>query len=180
MARRAERLKHPALMVTALRQCVEASDKAGAESLPGWETFTPDEKQFLMVYPWFGEKKMTADHIGRNAQWIDRRQRQSRMFREAANSRGSGPSGIVRQYAADLRGKATFQLEEMMEPKGADKRTQLEAIKVLLRMNGAVETEEPQVPPRPHTISNYDSRCSGLGKIDTVECSLARSWTRGR
>ena len=34
-----------------------------------------------------------------------------------------------------------MRLEEMLDPKGADRRTQLEAVKLLLRMNGAVESE---------------------------------------
>ncbi len=123
MARRAEAVKHPALMAKALRNRVMAMDNADAESLPGWETFTPDEKQFLMVYPWFGEKKMAAEYIGRNAQWFDRRQRQSQMFKDAVNSRASNTSRIARQYGADLLGKAMLRLEEMLEPNGADKRS---------------------------------------------------------
>ena len=92
MARRAEAVKHPALRVIALRDRVEAMDKADAESLPGWGTFTPDEKQFLMVYPWFGEKKAAAEYIGRSAQWFDRRQRHSQVFKDAVNSRASSTS----------------------------------------------------------------------------------------
>ena len=41
----------------------------------------------------------------------------------------------------------------MLEPNGADKRTQLEAIKLLMRMNGTAETEEPPVPVRPHNLN---------------------------
>ena len=154
MARKAEAAKHPALMAKALRDRVAAMDNADAESLPGWETFTPDEKQFLMVYPWFGEKKMAAEYIGRNAQWFDRRQRQSQIFKDAVNSRASSTSRIARQYGADLLGKGMLRLEEMLEPNGADKRTQLEAIKLLMRMNGTAETEEPQGPVRPHNLNN--------------------------
>ena len=47
-----------------------------------------------------------------------------------------------------------LRLEEMLEPKGADKRTQLEAIKLLMRMNGTAETEEPQGQVRPHNLNN--------------------------
>ena len=109
-----------------------------------------------MVYPWFGEKKMTAEYIGRNAQWFDRRQRQSQIFKDAVNSRASSTSRIARQYGADLLGKAMLRLEEMLEPNGADKRTQLEAIKLLMRMNGTAETEEPQGPVRPHSGNKFD------------------------
>ena len=154
MARRAEAVKHPALMAKALRDRVMAMDNADAESLPGWETFTPDRKQFLMVYPWFGEKKMAAEYIGRNAQWFDRRQRQSQIFKDAVNSRASSTSRIARQYGADLLGKAMLRLEEMLEPNGADKRTQLEAIKLLMRMNGTAETEEPPAPVKTHDLNN--------------------------
>ena len=143
---------------------------ADVESLVGWETFTPDEKQFLMVYPWFGEKKMAAEYIGRDAQWYDRRQRQCPLFKDAVSTRASTPTRIVRQYAADLMGKAMLRLEEMLEPNGADKRTQLEATKLLLRMTGAAETEEPQVPARPHTVNVWDVKMFGTqGKIQEEE-----------
>ena len=166
MARRAEALKHPALMAKTMRDRVEAADMADVESLVGWETFTPDEKQFLIVYPWFGEKKTAAEYIGRDAQWYDRRQRQYPLFKDAVSTRASTPTRIVRQYAADLMGKAMLRLEEMLEPNGADKRTQLEATKLLLRMTGAAETEEPLVPTRTHTINTWNVKMFGTqGKI---------------
>ena len=57
----------------ALQQRIQVMDQVDLEQLPGWETFVPDEKRFLSVYPWFGQKKMAAEYIGKSAQWVDRR-----------------------------------------------------------------------------------------------------------
>ena len=141
MARRRNTSKHPALAATALQQRFQAMDQVDLEGLPGWETFVPDEKRFLSVYPWFGEKKLAAEYIGKTAQWVDRRQRRYPSFREAVDSRAGTPDRIAKQYGADLLGKGMMRLEEMLEPNGADKRTQLDAVKLLLRMNGVVEGE---------------------------------------
>ena len=94
--------KHPALMTRPLRERVERMDETDLESLPGRESFTPAEKQFLAVYPWFGQKKMAAEYIGRSSQWYDRRQRQNPMFRQAVYSRAGTPSRIARQYLASM------------------------------------------------------------------------------
>ena len=50
-------------------------DQVDLESLSGWETFVPDDKRYLSVYPWLGQKKMAADYISKSAQWVDRGQR---------------------------------------------------------------------------------------------------------
>ena len=42
---------------------------------------------------------------------------------------------IARNYGADLLGKAMLRLDSMLDENGADKRTQLNAIQTVLRMN---------------------------------------------
>ena len=63
------------MAVRALHERIQGMDQVDQESLSGWETFVPDEKRFLSVYPWLGQKKMASDYIGKIAQWVDRRQR---------------------------------------------------------------------------------------------------------
>ena len=47
---------HPA-MLTKFRNQISKADEDDLNSLFGWETFNPDEKKFLAVFGWFGEKK---------------------------------------------------------------------------------------------------------------------------
>ena len=124
---------------------LERADQADLEVIPGWETFNPDEKKFLAVYPWFGQKKSAAKYIGRTAQWLDRHQRQNPVFKSAIDSRQWAPVKMARQLGADLLGKSMMRLDELLEP-GVDKRTQLEAIKHLHKLNsmGVPEAEDPR------------------------------------
>ena len=64
-----------------------------------------------------------------------------------------------------------MRLEEMLDPKGADKRTQLEAAKLLLRMNGAVESEpvHPALGTGNHQFVNVSVRMFGTPKVQPEE-----------
>ena len=96
------RPRHPALAVQDFTQRIEAMDQRDLESLAGWDSFTPDQKRFLAVYPWFGQKKTASEYIGHNKQWVDRNQRRDTAFREAVDSRLHSPERIARHYGADL------------------------------------------------------------------------------
>ena len=140
------RPKHPALAVQDFTRRIEAMDQVDLESLQGWDSFTPDQKRFLAVYPWFGQKKTASEYIGHNKQWVDRNQRRDTAFREAVDSRLHSPERIARHYGADLLGKAMLRLDEMLDEGGADKRTQLDAIKTVLRLNDPLnDTHTTQV-----------------------------------
>jgi len=64
-----------------------------------------------------------------------------------------------------------MRLEEMLDPKGADKRTQLEAVKLLLRMNGAVESEavHPALGMGNNQFVNVSVKMSGRPKEQPEE-----------
>ena len=49
---------------------------------------------------------------------------------------------IARKFGADLIGKAVLRLDAMLDEDGADKRTQLNAIQTVLRMNHMDGKEE--------------------------------------
>ena len=51
---------------------------------------------------------------------------------------------IARNYGADLLGKAMLRLDAMLDENGADKRTQLNAIQTVLKMNQIDGTEPEQ------------------------------------
>ena len=129
------RPKHPALAVQDFTQRIEAMDQRDLESLEGWDSFTPDHKRFLSAYPWFGQKRTASEYIGHNKQWVDRNQRRDKAFREAVDSRLHSPERIARHYGDALLGKAMLRLDAMLDQDGADKRTQLDAIKTVLRLN---------------------------------------------
>ena len=134
---------HPA-MLTKFRNQISKADEDDLNSLFGWETFNPDEKKFLAVFGWFGEKKSAAEYIGKSAQWVDRHQRGNPLFKEAVKLRDGMQVRIARNYGADLLGKAMLRLDSMLDEGGADKRTQLNAIQLVLKMNHLDGTEEEQ------------------------------------
>jgi uncharacterized NAD(P)/FAD-binding protein YdhS len=125
---------HPA-MINRFRQQISAADEDDLNALDGWDSFGPDEKKFLAVFGWFGQKNLAAEYIGRSAQWVDRHQRQNPLFKEAVKSRDGMQTRIARNYGADLLGKAMLRLDAMLDEDGADKRTQLNAIQTVLKMN---------------------------------------------
>ena len=132
---------HPA-MLNKFRNKIAKVDEDDLNNLLGWESFTPDEKKFLAVFGWFGEKKSAAEYIGKSAQWVDRHQRKNPLFKEAVNSRDDMQVRIARKFGADLIGKAVLRLDAMLDEDGADKRTQLNAIQTVLRMNHMDGKEE--------------------------------------
>ena len=64
------------------------------------------------------------------------------MFKAAVKSRDGMQTRIARNYGADLLGKAMLRLDAMLDEGGADKRTQLNAIQTVLKMNRLDGTEE--------------------------------------
>ena len=134
---------HPAL-ANRFRNQISKADEDDLNALSGWDSFEPDEKKFLAVYGWFGEKKLASEYIGRSAQWVDRHQRSNPLFKEAVISREGMQTRIARNYGADLLGKAMLRLDAMLDEGGADKRTQLNAIQTILKMN-RLDGTEPEV-----------------------------------
>ena len=90
---------HPALL-TKFRGQIAKADEDDLIGLVGWESFTPDEKKFLAVFGWFGQKNLAAEYIGRSAQWVDRHQRQNPLFKEAVKSR----DGMANTHSPKLWG----------------------------------------------------------------------------
>ena len=125
---------HPAIANRFSKQ-ISKADEDDLNALVGWNSFEPDEKKFLAVYGWFGQKNLAAEYIGRSAQWVDRHQRGNSLFKEAVISRDGMQTRIARNYGADLLGKAMLRLDAMLDEGGADKRTQLNAIQTVLKMN---------------------------------------------
>ena len=134
---------HPALL-NRFRQQISAADEDDLNGLEGWDSFEPDEKKFLAVFGWFGQKNLAAEYIGRSAQWVDRHQRGNPLFKAAVKSRDGMQTRIARNYGADLLGKAMMRLDSMLDENGADKRTQLNAIQTVLKMNQVDGTVENQ------------------------------------
>jgi hypothetical protein len=67
MARSREIEKHPALLSKEkVRERFQAEDEKLMYAIPGWETFTPLDKQFLAVLPYAGKKKAAAELVGKS------------------------------------------------------------------------------------------------------------------
>ena len=147
---------HPALL-SRFRQQISVADEDDLNTLNGWDSFTPEEKKFLAVFGWFTEKKSAAEYIGKSAQWVDRHQRQNPLFKEAVKVRDGMQVRIARNYGADLLGKAMLRLDSMLDENGADKRTQLNAIQTVLKMNQVDGTAPEQNDAGLRAISTLKS-----------------------
>ena len=147
---------HPALL-SRFRQQISVADEDDLNTLNGWDSFTPEEKKFLAVFGWFTEKKSAAEYIGKSAQWVDRHQSQNPLFKEAVKVRDGMQVRIARNYGADLLGKAMLRLDSMLDENGADKRTQLNAIQTVLKMNQVDGTAPEQNDAGLRAISTLKS-----------------------
>ena len=147
---------HPALL-SRFRQQISVADEDDLNTLNGWDSFTPEEKKFLAVFGWFTEKKSAAEYIGKSAQWVDRHQRGNPLFKEAVKLRDGMQVRIARNYGADLLGKAMLRLDSMLDENGADKRTQLNAIQTVLKMNQVDGTAPEQNDAGLRAISTLKS-----------------------
>jgi hypothetical protein len=139
LARTPESTKHPALALRqrqAIDQRAQELEQANLVGLPGWEALSPDEKKFLLVLQWTGGKRATAEFIGKNASWYERRRRENPMFRGTVDNGTWSQVEIARQFGVDRLGRSMLQLNEFLDPLFADKRLQLDAIKHLHRVAG--------------------------------------------
>ena len=140
MARSREIEKHPALLSKEkVRERFQAEDEKLMYAIPGWETFTPLDKQFLAVLPYAGKKKAAAELVGKSYQWYFKRRATKPFFSAAVDSRTRAPSDVLYGWVTDALAQSGVKLmdlilqESWMKP---DKKLQLEAIKHLHSIAG--------------------------------------------
>lgn len=135
---------HPALASQALRRSLLLEEDAGAMArLQGWSTFSPVQKQFLAVYPWFGTMEESQRYLGLSVGWASESGRKNPLFREAVKQRGQVTERIIKGIAADLLGLSFVRLYDFLAKDFPDKRLQLDAIKHLHKIQGMSPEERP-------------------------------------
>lgn len=136
MPRRKENTKHPALAAGKMRGFYEQRDQQDLEGIEGWETFSNDQKKFLMMLPWLREQKATAEYIGKSDMWVQRQFYQSGKFKEAVQFRKNSAIRVAKNISYDLLGHTWLRLLEMLETGGASDKVQLDAIKHVHTLTG--------------------------------------------
>lgn len=135
---------HPGLTKDLVKMA-EASE--ALRTIPGWEVFSPVEKEFLCLLPWYGSKNDTARAIGRSEGWLKHREKINAAFREATKHPTVLATNIHEPMGQDLVGKSMLRLNEMLEPTFNDKRTQFQVIKYLHTLMGYVDGGKDRMNP---------------------------------
>ena len=104
--------------------------------LRGWESFSPLEKEFLTYLPWIGTRIGAAKAMGKNEQWVQGRQRQNPLFKEAVEFRSQLRTQIVRELGKDALGQSMMRLIEKLAKDYPSQAIQMKAIEHLHKIMG--------------------------------------------
>ena len=126
-------MRHPALRRVARELTADAQ---GLVTIPGWETFNTQQKEFLCYLPWFGSKNATQDNLGLNKMWVYSSQKKNPLFQQACDQRLALKAQIVQAMGSDLVGKAMLLLKNMLDDNYPNKAIQFKAIALVLDLDG--------------------------------------------
>ena len=129
MPRRKEDTKHPALAAGKMRSLYEQRDQQDLEGIEGWNTFTPDEKSFLVMLPWLHEHKAAAQFIGKDYSWVKYRFRTNSKFKAAVQYRKHSAVHIARNMSFDLLGHSWIKLLDLLERPDVSDKVRLDTVK---------------------------------------------------
>jgi hypothetical protein len=112
------------------------------EALPGWDEFTLQEREFLIVLPAFGNLADAAKEVNRSAAWARAEMKANPVFDKAVELRGSQKKAIVDGYLDEHWGRAIIGLVKMATESGSEA-TRLRAIRLMAEIrSGAVGTKQ--------------------------------------
>ena len=112
---------------------VKAVGQRQLQALEGWRTFDEDEKRFLAVLAWAGNKSKASAVIGKSKSWATRRIQSNHLFEEAVEQRLWHPVWIAQQMGQDLLGKSLLALEDVLD-NGSDS-AKVTAAQTILKLN---------------------------------------------
>jgi len=135
MPRRKEDTKHPALAAGKMRGFDEQRYQQELEGIDGWDTFSTDQRKFLMVLSWHKSNRSAATAIGKDDKWVQR-QYKTPKFRNAVRLGKDSIMRAAKQILTDIVGSSLLRLQEMVEPGGASAKVQLDAIKHIHSLTG--------------------------------------------
>lgn len=140
MARRREAVKHPALLAQmdakGISQDIAQRYSAGLATVPGWDTLSPNQKNFLLCLPWASTRTDAAKLIGKDYLWYDRQQRKHPNFRAACNTVQEMWATVIQSYNANLVGLALHKMFDALMATDISHRDRLEYIKHIFRVAG--------------------------------------------
>lgn len=132
--------RHPALQVQLRDKLQDVESQV--ESVPGWTTFTWEERKVVMVSPFFSTAvdavRYAMPYNQKPNQWWDKHIKKKPQLKAAVVSKQGIGQTVYRDAMEGLMGKAFLRLEELLEP-GMPKNTQMEAIKHLHKLVGMTE-----------------------------------------
>ena len=162
MPRRTADTKHPALATKLARDQVVALEKEDLASIPGWETFSVDEKRFLMAVPYYHGLYETSVQLGKDKRWYERHRADNVLFRQAIDHRRDFKVRIARAFASDLLGLAYIRLAAMLDAENP-RSIQMDAIKTVLKVNGM--DNEPPAGEGPKQYISSANITMNFGKV---------------
>jgi len=145
---------------------VKAVEQRQLQALEGWRTFDEDEKRFLAVLAWAGNKSKASAVIGKSKSWATRRIQSNHLFEEAVEQRLWHPVWIAQQMGQDLLGKSLLALEDVLD-NGTDS-AKVTAAQTILKLN--------KMMPEQQEYANEDDEDIGIqltgwlgGRLDYIE-----------
>lgn len=122
--------RHPAVGLARMEEMATAS-------LPGWETFTPLQRRFLLLAGYMETEAEVLREMGLKANRVEVWKHKFPLFREAVKRRKEQAVLVVQRYGEHLLAQAMEKLELMVL--GDDNpKMQLEAIRTLFKMTGVL------------------------------------------
>ena len=152
----ASKFKHPALAHQTMLKDLETYDENHQQSLPGWETFTPEQKNVLAALPWHASIADALRFVSKdpdtkiNAFMVNARRKPGLM--DAAAQRKRFSTSIVRNMIADLEGMAVYRLMFYLTSEDVSDVVRIKAMEMVMRLQG--ESEENKVT-MPQGMVNY-------------------------
>jgi len=146
----ASKFKHPALAHQTMLKDLETYDENNQQSLPGWETFTPEQKNVLAALPWHASIADALRFVRKdpdtntNAFMINARRKPG--FMDAATQRKRFSTSIVRNMIADLEGMAAYRLMFYLTSEDVSDVVRIKAMEMVMRLQGEVENGKAPMP----------------------------------
>lgn len=131
--------RHPALAQQRLSSQIAVQDDENIAGIHGWETFTPRQKDILLVLPWFGNITDAWRFVRPNdtakSKTIQNEMSKNSALQEAVQVRKQFKIDIARNMGADMLGLALFHIKHFLEDKEVTDTNRMKAIELTLKMN---------------------------------------------
>ena len=160
---------HPAL------EQVEPDERAannydfGVECIEGWDTFSPDQREFLLALPLYQSLRATARALGKQENYPVKMRSRNEKFSLAIDYVQSNKGGLLKQQRQDLIFQALQVLRRATTPnENGDYETipnsALPAAQFLFKVNGLATADFQPKDPSPTFINVH-----GGGRLNLAQ-----------